>query len=81
MGRSVGAPEGVGGGEGEQSSSISGLLRYSGESFKLTKIVPYSSSVYTVFHSVIFNSVDFPQGLFSTDRQSHFVCHCFHAMT
>ena len=33
--------------------------RYSpGSSSGLTQIVPYSSSLYTVFHSVIYNSVD-----------------------
>ena len=34
--------------------------RYSpGESSVLMQIVPYSSSIYTVFHSVIYNSVWF----------------------
>ena len=36
-----------------------GAGRYShGASSALTQIVPYSSSLYTVFHSVIYNSVD-----------------------
>ena len=56
LGRSVGRQRG-GGVEGEQSSSIS-LLRNSCASSALMKIVPYSSSVYTVFHSVIYNSVE-----------------------
>ena len=57
LGRSVGRQRVWGGVEGEQSSSISRLLRNSCASSALTKIVPYSSSVYTVFHSVIYNSV------------------------
>ena len=40
-------------------SGVRGGGRYSpGASSGLTQIVPYSSSLYTVFHSVIYNSVD-----------------------
>ena len=52
-----GSSGGGGRGEGEQSSSISHLVRNSGASSALTRVVPYSSSFYTVFHSVIYNSV------------------------
>ena len=39
-------------------SGVKGAGRYSPwASFALTQIVPYSSSLYTVFHSVIYNSV------------------------
>ena len=58
LGRSVGAPEGVGGGgRGEESSSISRLLKNSGAPSALKQIVHKSSSLYTLFHSVIYNSV------------------------
>ena len=51
----MGAPEGVGGGGGgEESSSISCLLRNSGAPSALKH---KSSSLYTLFHSVIYNSV------------------------
>ena len=54
----VGAPEGVGGGGGgKESSSISPLLRNSGAPSALKQIVHKSSYLYSLFHSVIYNSV------------------------
>ena len=55
-GWSEGAPEGVGqgGGGGEDSLSISRLLRNSGAPSVLKQIMHKSSSLYTLFHSVIF---------------------------
>ena len=61
--QSVGEPEGVGGEEGEQSSSTSRFLGNSGALSVLKQIVHKSSSLYRLFHSVIFNSVVMPQSV------------------
>ena len=54
----MGAPEGVGGvGGGEESLLISRLLRNSGAPSALKHIVHKLSSLYTLFPSVIYNSV------------------------
>ena len=53
----MGAPEGVGGEGGEESLSISRLLRNSGAPSAFKQIVHKSSSLYTLFHSAIYNSV------------------------
>ena len=69
IGAVCGLARGCGGGGGKGSrarqsatlcrSAVRGGRQYSpGASSALTKIVPYSSSVYTAFHSVIYNSVD-----------------------
>ena len=42
---------------GEESSPISRLLRNSGAPSALKQIVHKSSSLYTLFHSVFYNSV------------------------
>ena len=53
-----------GGGGREESSSISRLLRNSGAPFALKHIVHKSSSLYTLFLSVIYNSVPPPNPTF-----------------
>ena len=61
----MGAPESVGGGGvGEESLSISSRLRNSGATSALKQIVHKSSSLYTLFHSVIYNSMETTQYLF-----------------
>ena len=57
IGAVCGGARGCGGGEGEQSSSISCFLGNSGALSALKQIVHKSSSLYILFHSVIFNSV------------------------
>ena len=54
-----GCARGCRGGGGEESSSISPLLRNSGAPSALKQIVHKSSYLYSLFHSVIFNSVRF----------------------
>ena len=58
LGRSVGEPEGVGGWEEVQSCHLATICRSRAQNYTWGKrIVLYSYSLYTVFHSVIFNSV------------------------
>ena len=57
IGAVCGCARWCGGGGGEESSSISPLLRNSGAPSALKQIVHKSSYLYSLFHSVIYNSV------------------------